>query len=71
GGGPRRRGAADGADTVVWLAASPEAASGSGGFWCDRAIRPTHRLSRTRRSDTPAHREELWAWVEGATQRMR
>jgi dehydrogenase/reductase SDR family protein 12 len=69
--GPLLRSAAEGADTVVWLAASPEAASGSGGFWCDRAIRPTHRLSRTRRSDTPAHREELWAWVEGATQRMR
>lgn len=35
---------AEGADTVVWLAISPDAAHSSGGFWLDRAQRPTHRL---------------------------
>lgn len=69
--GPLLRSAAEGADTVVWLAASAEAATTSGSFWCDRAVRPTHRLPSTRRSDTPEQREALWAWVEAAAQRMR
>jgi NAD(P)-dependent dehydrogenase (short-subunit alcohol dehydrogenase family) len=51
-----------GADTVVWLAASPDGASSSGRFWCDRAVRPTHRLPTTRRADTPAARTALWDW---------
>jgi len=69
--GPLLRTPEEGADTVVWLAAAAEGASSSGQFWCDRAVRPTHRLARTRRSDTPARRDELWSWVEAASQRMR
>ena len=69
--GPLLRSAAEGADTVVWLAASSEGGASSGGFWCDRAVRPTHRLARTRRSDTPERREQLWEWVEAAAQRRR
>ena len=69
--GPLLRSADEGADTVVWLAASDEALTTSGGFWCDRAVRPIHRLPTTRRSDTPEQREALWSWVEAAAQRMR
>jgi NAD(P)-dependent dehydrogenase (short-subunit alcohol dehydrogenase family) len=36
-----------GADTIVWLAASDEAAETSGNFWLDRRPRPTHRLKST------------------------
>lgn len=69
--GPLLRSADEGADTVVWLAASDEPLTTSGGFWCDRAVRPIHRLPTTRRSDTPERREALWSWVEAAAQRMR
>jgi NAD(P)-dependent dehydrogenase (short-subunit alcohol dehydrogenase family) len=47
-----------GADTMVWLAASPEAAASSGRFWLDRRPRPTHRLRRTVETDTDRH--DLW-----------
>lgn len=46
-----------GADTIVWLASSPEAAASSGKFWLDRRERPTHYLDRTR--ETPEMRQEL------------
>jgi dehydrogenase/reductase SDR family member 12 len=41
---------AEGADTIVWLAASPDAARASGNFWLDRKIRATHVLPGTRES---------------------
>ena len=47
-----------GADTIVWLAAAPEAAATTGGFWHDRRRRPTHLLPRTH--ETEAERDELW-----------
>jgi hypothetical protein len=48
----------------VWLAADEgEPLASSGGFWLDRQFRPIHRLHRTRRSDTPEQRAELWRWV--------
>ncbi len=47
-----------GADTVLWLAASPAAAGQSGLFWFDRRTRPTHLLRRTR--ETVAERRDLW-----------
>ncbi len=47
-----------GADTVMWLAASTEAGETTGGFWHDRRLRPTHRIPSTR-SDA-AEREALW-----------
>jgi NAD(P)-dependent dehydrogenase (short-subunit alcohol dehydrogenase family) len=47
-----------GADTIVWLCAAPEAAGASGLFWHDRETRPTHRSKGTR--ETEAERKALW-----------
>ena len=47
-----------GADTIVWLSASPEAALSTGRFWCDRRIRPTHYLPW--QQDDPAARRLLF-----------
>ena len=47
-----------GADTILWLAASPRVAQESGKFWFDRRPRETHKLRRTQSS--PADRERLW-----------
>jgi len=52
----------EGADTVCWLAADDEGAASSGGFWCDRAQRPIHRLPTTRHSDSASARAALWQW---------
>ncbi|NDH48324.1 MAG: SDR family NAD(P)-dependent oxidoreductase [Acidimicrobiia bacterium] len=61
--GPFLRDADQGADTTVWLAATDRAhLAASGGFWCDRRRRATHRLPSTRRSDTEAGRRALWEW---------
>lgn len=37
-----------GADTIVWLAAAPDAHRASGQFWLDRKIRATHVFGNTR-----------------------
>jgi len=63
---PILRSAPQGADTIAWLASADRDEIGTGGFWCDRARRPIHRLSATRRADTPASRAELWTRVETA-----
>lgn len=55
---PLLRTPAQGADTIVWLCASPEAGRSSGRFWHDRKPRPTHRLERTK--ETEAERRALW-----------
>jgi dehydrogenase/reductase SDR family protein 12 len=47
-----------GADTIVWLAASPDAQEPSGVFWHDRRPRPEHYLPTTRGSDDDGRR--LW-----------
>ena len=58
----------EGADTIVWLAAATaEELGASGGFWCDRARRPIHRLPNTRHSDNPAERAAMWNWIEMAS----
>lgn len=41
---------AQGADTIVWLAASPDAAEASGRFWLDRKIRAVQVFPHTRTS---------------------
>lgn len=65
--GPLLRSPAQGADTLVWLATDPGApATESGVFWLDRRPRSLHKLPTTRRTDTPARRAELWAWVAEA-----
>ncbi|MBW2472189.1 MAG: SDR family NAD(P)-dependent oxidoreductase [Deltaproteobacteria bacterium] len=55
--GPFLRNEAEGADTIVWLVASDEAASAAGGFYHDRRPRPTHRMNRT--VEDPALRERF------------
>lgn len=64
--GPLLRTPAEGADTLVWLAAADGAPlTSTGRFWLDRRPRALHRLRSTRRSDTPSERARLWAWVVG------
>lgn len=48
-----------GADTIVWLAASREPAEVTGRFWFDRTEAPTHMVASTRESD--ADRASLWS----------
>jgi dehydrogenase/reductase SDR family member 12 len=53
----------EGADTIVWLGASPEPLASTGGFWSDRRLRPTHyRLGAG--EDSAAARAEVWAACE-------
>jgi dehydrogenase/reductase SDR family member 12 len=59
---PLLRSPEQGADTIVWLAAAEEPAEVTGRFWCDRHVRSTHRLSRTR--ETAEDRERLWHALE-------
>jgi dehydrogenase/reductase SDR family protein 12 len=47
---PWLRTPAQGADTIVWLAAAPDAHRASGQFWLDRKIRATHVFGHTRSS---------------------
>jgi NAD(P)-dependent dehydrogenase (short-subunit alcohol dehydrogenase family) len=56
--GPILRSPELGADTIVWLIASPEAGRSTGLFWCDRRARPTHYLPW--QQDDPAARQALW-----------
>ena len=62
---PLLRDAGQGADTIVWLVGSPEAAAHSGSFWHDRQPRATHRLARTRESADD--RRRLWDECERLT----
>ena len=55
---PFLRTPAEGADTIVWLAANDGAAGESGLFWHDREPRPTHKTSRTK--ERPEQRQKLW-----------
>lgn len=52
------RTAEQGADTVTWLAAAPEAARVSGVFWLDREPHTTHVLPGT--DPSPQERQQLW-----------
>lgn len=55
---PILRDARSGADTLVWLTASPEAASSTGLFWSDRRPRSTTYLPWT--SEDPQLRRRVW-----------
>ncbi len=61
--GPLLRTPEEGSDTLVWLAADDRAVESNGLFWHDREPRSTHKLSTTRRTDTPQRRNDLWEWV--------
>jgi NAD(P)-dependent dehydrogenase (short-subunit alcohol dehydrogenase family) len=71
--GPVLRSPEDGADTLVWLAASDlEPLASTGRLWLDRRVRATHRLAKTRRADSSAERAKLWAWlVERSAEQIR
>ena len=58
--GPLLRSPEEGADTIVWLAAGPDAADASGLFFLDRRPRAKHRLRRTRRPDEAREAMRLW-----------
>ena len=47
----------EGADTIVWLAASSEAGEVSGKFWLDREQHPSHVFRHTQ--ETPEERARL------------
>ena len=59
--GPLLRTPEEGADTIVWLAAAPEAAGLSGRLFLDRRPRSLHRLRRTRRLDEAQEAGRLWS----------
>lgn len=66
--GPLLRTPAQGADTLVWLAADDAVPlTTNGRFWLDRRPRSIHRLPTTRHSDTPERRAQLWAWCVDRT----
>ncbi len=52
-----------GADTIVWLGAAPEALESSGRFWHDRRPRPTHYLLGAPEPGE-REREQLWQYCE-------
>ena len=56
--GPFLRTPAEGADTIVWLAADPAATATSGALFLDRRRRPFDRVPGTRLG--PADRRRLW-----------
>lgn len=56
---------AQGADTIVWLAAAAEAGRTSGQFWHDRRPRPAQFFPFTH--DDPAARDRLWQTCVRAT----
>lgn len=56
---------AEGADTAVWLAASPSVRGRTGEWFFDRQARSTHYLPNTRESESD--RQALWALCERLT----
>lgn len=59
----------EGADTVIWLAASEPGGAHTGRFFFDREPVKTHWVPTTR--EQPADRGALWALCEGATKAAR
>lgn len=56
---------AEGADTIVWLVASPAVGDRRGGFYLDRTKRTTERIPGTRHSESERH--ALWELCERLT----
>ncbi len=63
------RTADQGADTITWLAAAPEAAKASGGFWLDREPHVTGVFPGT--DPTPEERQRLWEALTALAARRR
>ncbi|MGD2101923.1 MAG: SDR family NAD(P)-dependent oxidoreductase [Acidimicrobiia bacterium] len=55
---PLLRTSAQGADTMVWLASSPDVGRKTGELWFDRELAPKHLVDRTR--EDPDDRAALW-----------
>jgi NAD(P)-dependent dehydrogenase (short-subunit alcohol dehydrogenase family) len=62
--GPLLRSPEEGADTAVWLAASPRAEITTGGFWLDRRRRLEHKVPWTwlSQADFEKAGSDLWTW---------
>jgi dehydrogenase/reductase SDR family member 12 len=58
--GPLLRSPEQGADTIVWLAVSPQVLESNGRFWHDRRQRGTVRLPWT--ATRPGAADRLWHW---------
>ena len=67
--GPFLRTPGQGADTAVWLSASPLTSETEGGFWLDRRPRWEHKVPWTRLSKSDFERAgaDLWAWCAART----
>lgn len=65
--GPLLRSDAEGADTIVWLLAAPEAGRTSGLFWHDRRPRPTAYVVRPGTRPDPEQVDALWEFCVQAT----
>ncbi len=63
---PLLRAPGGGADTLAWLGTIPIDALVRGGFYFDRAPRPTHVLPWGH--DPAPRKAELWRWLESITQ---
>jgi NAD(P)-dependent dehydrogenase (short-subunit alcohol dehydrogenase family) len=61
----RLRTPAEGADTVLWLAAARKGGEETGKLWFDRRVVPTHLVPWTR--EASGARQSLWRWCEEAT----
>jgi dehydrogenase/reductase SDR family protein 12 len=58
-----------GADTIVWLGAAPEALQSTGRFWHDRRPRPTHYLLGAPEPDE-RERRRLWDYCQALLQAL-
>lgn len=65
--GPLLRTPAQGVDTLVWLAASPEAPTEQGRFWLDRKVRSEYKLPWTRPAEPARDAAQLWEWCARRT----
>jgi hypothetical protein len=66
---PFLRTAGEGADTIAWLAAAPEAAKVTGMFWLDREPHTTHIFPGT--DPSKQERQELWDALARLTDRKK
>ncbi|WP_151083935.1 SDR family NAD(P)-dependent oxidoreductase [Nocardioides cynanchi] len=61
---PILRTSEEGADTIVWLLAADHLEPPTGGFWHDRAVRPTHAFGR--HQESAADRARFWTFCDDA-----
>ncbi|MDX6357733.1 MAG: dehydrogenase/reductase family er 12 [Nocardioidaceae bacterium] len=61
---PILRTSAEGADTIVWLLVADDLDPAAGGFWHDRAPRPTHAFGR--HQESADDRARFWAFCNDA-----